>query len=331
MEVLTETNQIEKFHNQIMEMNEDQPKIIYTVGIPGCGKSTFISELFQHSPHNYWVVCPDKIRESLTAIPEKDIQKKYYESPDQNLYHRRMNDIMIDQIYKGLEKGKIILLDRTHLLRDDINMLKQFNVLCKPVIFDIDLNITKERNGSRTRVVPDEVIDKMFQRFRDIKKKMTEDPEYFSFKPVPLENDMDSKKKRVILVDIDGTLAEKGKRNPFDEKRVSEDEPRMNIINLANLYYEAGYKIIFTSGRTSNCFGDTLIWLNDYLDFYIPADDLLMRDPKDSRPDWMVKEDMWREIIKNHRIQLLIDDRNQVVRRARSLGLEVLQVQNGDF
>ena len=45
------------------------------------------------------------------------------------------------------------------------------------------------------------------------------------------------------------------------------------------------------------------------------------------RPDWVVKEEMWKNISKQYNIIAMYDDRLQVVRRARALGLKVFNVE----
>jgi hypothetical protein len=56
-----------------------------------------------------------------------------------------------------------------------------------------------------------------------------------------------------------------------------------------------------------------------------------MRPKGDKRPDWMVKETMWRAIAKEYYIIGMYDDRDSVVEHARRLGLRVFQVDYGDF
>ena len=40
---------------------------------------------------------------------------------------------------------------------------------------------------------------------------------------------------------------------------------------------------------------------------------------------------MWRDISKSYNIELIYEDRNQVVRRARALDLKVAQVKYGNY
>lgn len=135
--------------------------------------------------------------------------------------------------------------------------------------------------------------------------------------------------KFCYVVDIDGTVAEKGNRNPFDWKKVLEDAPRENIVHLIN-ELSISADIIFCSGRDEVCRKETEEWLKYH--FPLVNFKLLMRTEGDNRPDWIIKEELWNSLVsEGYYIKALVDDRNQVVRRARSLGLDVLQVQYGNF
>jgi hypothetical protein len=63
-----------------------------------------------------------------------------------------------------------------------------------------------------------------------------------------------------------------------------------------------------------------------------PGDELHLRSRKDNRPDSVVKMEIYkREIEPRHTVAWVLDDRDQVVRMWRSLGLTVLQVAEGNF
>lgn len=61
-------------------------------------------------------------------------------------------------------------------------------------------------------------------------------------------------KTRAIICDIDGTLAIRGERSPYDYSKVSEDEPNLPIVELAKTLSENwSREIIFVSGRDDSC------------------------------------------------------------------------------
>jgi hypothetical protein len=57
-----------------------------------------------------------------------------------------------------------------------------------------------------------------------------------------------------------------------------------------------------------------------------------MRPTGDRRKDWVVKSELYRDHNEpRYEVLLVLDDRDQVVRAWRELGLTVFQVAEGDF
>lgn len=132
--------------------------------------------------------------------------------------------------------------------------------------------------------------------------------------------------QKAIIVDIDGTIADKWERNPFDWTKVREDKPHTDIISLVKFLAEK-YEIIFVSGRDEVCREDTQIWLdNQWLNWL-----LLMRKQWDKRSDDIVKYEILKELIQTHYIAYVLDDRNKVVKMWRDAGLRCLQVAEWNF
>jgi hypothetical protein len=135
-----------------------------------------------------------------------------------------------------------------------------------------------------------------------------------------------------IIVDIDGTIALRGERGPYDWKRVSEDQPNKPVINVIKAMNRRGYRIIFTSGRKEYCRSATIAWIEKHFDWgRLPV--VYMRGNDDNRPDHEVKHEMFTEVIKPvwGTPAMVFDDRNAVVKMWRGLGLTCLQVADGDF
>ena len=134
----------------------------------------------------------------------------------------------------------------------------------------------------------------------------------------------------VVLVDIDGTVALMNGRGPFDWSRVGEDAPNPAVIAAVRAMHAAGHAIVFCSGRDEVCRAETEAWLDLYVG--VPYEGLFMRPEGDSRKDAVVKREIFdREIRDRWRVIGVFDDRQQVVRMWRALGLTVFQVAEGDF
>ena len=131
-------------------------------------------------------------------------------------------------------------------------------------------------------------------------------------------------------MDIDGTAAINQGRSPYDLSKVLEDKPNDPLIDLLRVL-SGSVDVIFFSGRegTKQCREDTAKWINNNIN--IPYQ-LYMRKEKDYRPDEVIKEELYNEIIKdNYYCIAIFDDRQKVVDKWRSLGLLCCQVYEGDF
>jgi len=130
-----------------------------------------------------------------------------------------------------------------------------------------------------------------------------------------------------IIVDIDGTVAERGDRDIFDMSRVGCDIPIIPVINIVKAFKALNYTIIFITGREDrdNCAAETCKWFEKN---NIPYDILHMRGKGDYRKDYIVKEEIYRDQIENKfDVEFVLDDRNGPVNMWRDIGLLCLQVQ----
>jgi predicted kinase len=133
-----------------------------------------------------------------------------------------------------------------------------------------------------------------------------------------------------VLVDIDGTVALMRGRSPYDWGRVGEDEPNPAVITAVRAMHAAGHAIVFCSGRDAVCRPETEAWLELFVG--VPYEALFMRPEGDSRKDSIVKREIFDQQVRDRwRIVGVFDDRQQVVRMWRQLGLTVFQVAEGDF
>jgi predicted kinase len=135
---------------------------------------------------------------------------------------------------------------------------------------------------------------------------------------------------QVVLVDIDGTVALMNGRSPYDMTRVGEDLPNPAVIAAVRAMHAAGHGIVFCSGRDDSCRAETEAWLELHVGVKYEA--LFMRAEGDSRKDSIVKREIFDNQIRDRwTVVGVFDDRMQVVRMWRALGLTVFQVAEGDF
>lgn len=137
-------------------------------------------------------------------------------------------------------------------------------------------------------------------------------------------------KPTAIIVDIDGTIAKMTNRGPFDWSRVGEDDPVANVLSVIKAMSLAGHRVIFVSGRDGSCALQTGMWIDTH--YNGDYENLFMRGEGDKRKDNVVKLELFDTYIRdNYNVIAVFDDRDQVVRMWRSIGLTCLQVEYGDF
>jgi hypothetical protein len=142
-------------------------------------------------------------------------------------------------------------------------------------------------------------------------------------------------KPSAILIDIDGTLALKGSRHPYDFHKISEDSLNQTVHDViaAYLAFNPEIEAIFVSGRSDICLEATRKWLFDKCLFLKDENfSLFMRENEDYRSDFIVKEEIYlNKIAPYYSVKLVFDDRDSVVKMWRSHGLQCFQVADGDF
>lgn len=289
------------------------PKLLILQGAPASGKSTFARQL-AHEDKSYVIVNRDSIRNS----------RGDYWIPSQEDYITSIEEFSIKN---ALGRGYNVIVDATNLNPITINKWKviadEFNAEIEFKMFEISFEDAVARDKLRDNSVGEKVIKEFFRK-------------YFPEKLTPFFDDRfilkpDVAASQVVLCDIDGTIALRRGRSPYDQSKVLEDafDPRMNFL-LSSLSEK--FQIIFLSGRqdTKQCREDTEKWLKDNLG--LSEVTLIMRSEGDFRPDDVIKKELYQKYIKDrYNVVCVFDDRDKVVKMWRSLGLLCCQVYYGNF
>lgn len=134
----------------------------------------------------------------------------------------------------------------------------------------------------------------------------------------------DKSKPPAILVDIDGTVAERHDRSPFEWMKVGQDKPRTFVIDLIKSYWnnKVDCELIFLSGRDEVCRHETMEWIDEHIGIMYQSINLHMRKKDDMRKDTLVKEEIfWNSIADNYNVVAVFDDRKCVVDMWNEIGL----------
>lgn len=134
----------------------------------------------------------------------------------------------------------------------------------------------------------------------------------------------------VVISDIDGTLAKRVNRGPFEWHRLLDDQPNVAVVEILHSLHARDHEIIFISGRTEDLRPQTHLWLSRNVGI---SGRLLMRRANDDRRDEIVKAEIFMELnLTKEQVLLVLDDRDRVVKMWRDrFGLTCFQVAEGDF
>lgn len=146
--------------------------------------------------------------------------------------------------------------------------------------------------------------------------------------------------RKAIIVDLDGTLCDSEHRVHFVRNKqwdkfyegLVDDNSHEWCVDLVESFFEYGYEIIFVTGRSDKYEDLTNDWLMKNLPESVYDWLLYMRAEGDFRKDWIVKEELYNENIKSKcDVMFAIDDRTQVVKHWRKIGITCLQCCDGDY
>lgn len=302
-------------------------RIIILVGVAGAGKSTWCHDYIQRNP-NTLRVNRDTIRQQLFAMP----RKAYYTQLDMVLRQKEeiVSYIELANIRTAVESGYDVVIDNTNLKKTYIDKyLKEFPEVDVAVeVFHTPLAECISRDAQRGEdAVGEEVIQKQYKSFQALKKSpLLQKKARQAHLCTPIVQNVSLPAGYVF--DIDGTLADNRHRSPYAWHLVDKDNVIEGVRSTLVALHSTGYKIAICTGRDGVCEQKTREWLTTH---NIPFDMFYIRPVKNKEPDWVVKERMWRDIATKINIVAIFDDRNSVVKHGRKCGLQVYQVNDGNF
>lgn len=283
-------------------------KLIVCQGLPASGKTTWA--LTQVEKSGGVRVNQDDIRKELgwTSWSTWDFKS----AAEKTVY-----DIKRSRIIAALKSGVDVISDDTNFGKR-VQEMEQLARECgaefelKPFHTPVDECI--RRDNLREARVGADVILGMAAKNPDFSDRVT--------KVIGLPS--------ALLCDLDGTLClNNGHRGVFDYGKADEDDLCLQVMRLLEYYSQNGFPIVYMSGReeygreAANRF---------FLKHGCPPGQLFMRANGDRRKDSIVKRELFDAHVRGiWNIEFVLDDRNQVVRMWRGLGLKCFQVAEGDF
>jgi predicted kinase len=135
-------------------------KAIVTVGLPGCGKSTFAAQKIDaQAASPFAELNLDALRERVSG----DATNQSATGAAIDLRNRLLNTYAL--------KGRSVIISDTHARKRHRNrllrILRKLGYKIEIVFFDVGPGTCKRRNAGRERRVPDEAIDAMAESLRE--------------------------------------------------------------------------------------------------------------------------------------------------------------------
>lgn len=131
--------------------------LVIMVGIPGSGKSTISKN--------------SEMLKNANVISSDEIREKLFGNEADNSNNTLVFETFYSKIEESLKEGKLTVADSTAINRNTRKQLyliaAKYNRPIRLIIMNIQKEVAKYRNSNRSRVVPDEIIDKMYDRLLD--------------------------------------------------------------------------------------------------------------------------------------------------------------------
>lgn len=297
-------------------------KLIATIGLQASGKTTWARDWVAEDPINRVRVERDVLREMLGFGFVKENEKFVL-------------DLRNNLIENALKCGKSVVVSDTNFPWRTIRELRSI-ARTNGAEFEVqDFTHTPVaecilRDHYRRNSVGEKVITDFYNRY--LKGK----PYPYPLPPEETERVWepyieDPALPVAVIVDIDGTLtSDMNGRSPYDWGGVGGDTPRFSVVDLLGfLSQDEELEVILMSGRDGAARQGTEKWLAEN---EIRYDQLHMRAEGDNRRDDLVKYELFNKHVRDqYRVWFVLDDRDQVVKMWRELGLDCFQVNYGNF
>lgn len=294
------------------------PKVEFLKGLPASGKSSYAKEKVLKYPNQWKRINKDDLRGMIDAA---------HWTKDNERQIKELQEMMLRYF---LQQKKNVIIDDTNFYPKHEERFRkiaeEFNAKFEVKFFDVPVEECIKRDSMRANGVGAVVIRKMYNDY--LAPKAHERTKYMQ---------QDKNKPKIIVVDLDGTcflISPDNPRSPFDMTRVIEDIPNPPVVDLIKTLYNSGEKIVFVSGRTdtNQCRDDSILSISKHIGIYFDDIDLIMRKEGDNRKDYIIKREIYEnDLLPHYYIKYVVDDRDQVVREIRSMGLPVFQVAEGNF
>lgn len=295
-------------------------------GLPASGKSTYAKGKVAAGGGLVVRVNRDAIRYTQGFFPIGNREQEEF-----------VSEIEEAMVAGAIKRGRRVIIDATHLnpqyIRKWFKIAKAHSIRDVRVIdFEAPLDTLIWRDGMRDKAVGGDVILKMAKRWKiGLDGKLPKVPAYNAGEQpdLTLAAEWDDMLPTAIIVDTDGTLANhEGIRNPYDTTRYEFDTVHKDVAD-AVIWLGTVHHIVGVSGRDAKFRDVTERWWREKA--HVDADEMYFRPEGDTRPDDVIKAEIYEKHIRGrYNIAGVFDDRGRVLRMWRAKGLTTFAVGDTD-
>ncbi|GAA4932612.1 AAA family ATPase [Streptomyces coeruleoprunus] len=303
------------------------PVVHVMTGLPASGKTTAARALQAESGGRMRRVNLDDLR-AMLDIPSPERGRSF-------AHERTVLAIQDAAVGAAVDDGFDVVVDNTHLTPHIPKRLKAAVAGRATFVVhdftDVPVEECVRRDAARERAVGEEIIRLLADKHAKALQGGWRLTDAWFNDQVPVQPYVpDPSLPPAVLCDIDGTLALRGDRGPYDFSRCGEDLLNVSVRQALHSFRRAdGDRIVLLSGRGEEHRATTEDWLRRH---DVPYDELWMRAAGDGRRDDLVKAELFdRHVRHRFAVRVSLDDRDRVVAVWRRMGLPTWQVNYGNF
>ena len=130
-------------------------KIIVVVGLPGCGKSTYIEKM---KTDEIVILCADDIRKELLGDEADQSQNAH------------IFEVFFERLYKLMEEGRDVVIDNASSVEARrrkvyVDAAKKYGYFAEALVINTSIEDCLINNNARERKVPEYVIERYSKMF----------------------------------------------------------------------------------------------------------------------------------------------------------------------
>ena len=140
-----------------MEQNSQQqkPKLIILVGIPGCGKTTYANKFLQ--------------KKNTCILSSDSVRKQFFGDANAQFKNKEVFAILFEKAKSKLKQGMNVVIDATNITsairKETLAYFSDLDLQKIATVFNAPIEVCISRDKARTRSVGENVVLKLAARF----------------------------------------------------------------------------------------------------------------------------------------------------------------------